>query len=521
LSKSKIFSKRSITIGLGISLILSLTTSPIVASAAPGAPETKISRTKIMFPTNGRAPFGLPVETQNRTNLNFPASGRQPSLPSYGINFHGGTVMANGVNVYLIWYGDWSSNPTAKPILENFVRNLNGSSYNNINATYTDATGKPLSNRVTLSASYQVPGTPQGTALSDADVLTIIQNSIGPGKASATVDTDGLYLLLTAAGITETSGFMTGPTAYCGWHDSLAQLVPGTLSAANIKYGFIGNPGGQSTCMQQVSSSPNNNPDADAMASIIAHEIVETITDPDGTGWWVSSGRNTGWENGDLCAWNFGTQQSVSSSSIISSTVVSATNNSIQASFKVTAASNNSTSRNAGNQITYTAVNSLSAGQVVTISGLINPTYNLANVAVASSTGSQFTVNKSVPANTPAAPNQLAASAVVSKASTSTTYTTSTPHTFKVGDNVALTISGPNSAYSLTNSGILSVTPTSFTVSSSLVAGTPAIGSLSIVAQATRTTVSYFNLTLNGAKYLIQRNWANKGPSGSCQISNP
>ena len=39
------------------------------------------------------------------------------------------------------------------------------------------------------------------------------------------------------------------------------------------------------------------------MASVIAHEIVETVTDPQLNAWYDSRG----YENGDKCAWNFGT----------------------------------------------------------------------------------------------------------------------------------------------------------------------------------------------------------------------
>ena len=36
---------------------------------------------------------------------------------------------------------------------------------------------------------------------------------------------------------------------------------------------------------------------------MLAHEVSETVTDPLGTGWWVTS---TGLEMGDLCEWTFG-----------------------------------------------------------------------------------------------------------------------------------------------------------------------------------------------------------------------
>jgi hypothetical protein len=48
--------------------------------------------------------------------------------------------------------------------------------------------------------------------------------------------------------------------------------------------------------------SPNRN-DADATINVTSHEHNETITDPLGSAWYD----RTGYENGDKCAWNFGT----------------------------------------------------------------------------------------------------------------------------------------------------------------------------------------------------------------------
>jgi hypothetical protein len=38
------------------------------------------------------------------------------------------------------------------------------------------------------------------------------------------------------------------------------------------------------------------------MVSVIAHEVVETVSDPVGTGWYFSDGQ----ENADFCAWKTG-----------------------------------------------------------------------------------------------------------------------------------------------------------------------------------------------------------------------
>jgi hypothetical protein len=42
------------------------------------------------------------------------------------------------------------------------------------------------------------------------------------------------------------------------------------------------------------------------MVSVVAHELEETLSDPDLNGWYDSAGA----ENGDKCAWTFGHAQS-------------------------------------------------------------------------------------------------------------------------------------------------------------------------------------------------------------------
>ncbi len=50
-----------------------------------------------------------------------------------------------------------------------------------------------------------------------------------------------------------------------------------------------------------TSQHPNNS-DADPEINVISHEHNEAITDQQGSAWYD----RTGYENGDKCAWNFG-----------------------------------------------------------------------------------------------------------------------------------------------------------------------------------------------------------------------
>jgi hypothetical protein len=70
----------------------------------------------------------------------------------------------------------------------------------------------------------------------------------------------------------------------------------------DVKYSFVGNPDRCPSACSAQSKGPNGNAGADGMASIIAHELEEAVTDPDLNAWYDTRGQ----ENADKCAWTFG-----------------------------------------------------------------------------------------------------------------------------------------------------------------------------------------------------------------------
>jgi len=94
--------------------------------------------------------------------------------------------------------------------------------------------------------------------------------------------------------------------AYCAYHS----MAPNGTVYANMPYpvylSATGFTCGTDVNFPGVIETPNVNPDADTEISPTSHEINEAITDPDtSTGWYDSSG----FENGDECAYIFGTTQ--------------------------------------------------------------------------------------------------------------------------------------------------------------------------------------------------------------------
>ena len=216
-----------------------------------------------------------------------------------GISYHGGPIIAGGTHVYYIWYGNWSAN-TATSILTDLAGSIGGSPYFNINTTYYDGSGVHVSNTVTFNGQTTALNYAYGTSLSDCQIYQIVLDAINNKGVTAALpwDPSGVYFVLASQDVTASSGFCT---QYCGWHDAVMLSNGGIL-----KYAFIGNPARcPSACAatQIQSNPPNGNLGADAMASIISHELEESTTDPNLNAWYDSRGQ----ENADKCAWTFGT----------------------------------------------------------------------------------------------------------------------------------------------------------------------------------------------------------------------
>jgi hypothetical protein len=95
---------------------------------------------------------------------------------------------------------------------------------------------------------------------------------------------------------------------FCAYHSAYYDSTVNPNSQiiySNMPYAAqtAGNP---VTC--DVQEYPNGNP-SDATINVTSHEHNESITDPFGTGWWDSNPNDAaaGYENGDMCAWDFGT----------------------------------------------------------------------------------------------------------------------------------------------------------------------------------------------------------------------
>jgi len=207
-----------------------------------------------------------------------------------GIFYHGGPVMVNsaGTDVYYIWYGNWSGNP-AVSLLTDFATYIGGTPYFNINTTYYNGSNVHVVNDVNYKGATTVSAY-LGTSLSDTQIRQVVSDAITGGLPASD---NAVYFVLTSADVTASSGFCT---QYCGWH------THATIASKDIKYSFVGDSTRCASSCQAQAIGPNGSSGADGMASIIAHELEEAVTDPDLNAWYD----RRGYENADKCAWTFG-----------------------------------------------------------------------------------------------------------------------------------------------------------------------------------------------------------------------
>jgi len=261
-----------------------------------------------------RSPSGGPRFANNGNELNHGAA--QPSGPGTqatgtGISYHGGPVLQAQTNVAAIYWASTAIYPGAPTPGSTgagsgdgsnvgfFLSHVGGSPYYNINSTYTDGSGAAIRNSVTYTQywannSYNVPsGT---TRVSDAQMVSMLQYAFSNGKL--TYDPNTLYAIFTGGSVNLGGGF---GTRYCAYHTHGTVTINGV--SKTVLYAAMPDAYAKASACSNGTKSPNNDPHADAVVSVLVHEIEETTTDPMGNAWYDS----TGYENADKCAWNFGT----------------------------------------------------------------------------------------------------------------------------------------------------------------------------------------------------------------------
>ena len=219
--------------------------------------------------------------------------------------FHGGPIMTGTADVYVVWYGCWddncgnAGNTTTQALISDFLSNVGGSPYFQINAMYPNASGQAPSGAL-LYGGGVYDRYSHGNDLTAPDIADIVADLIETNGLPQ--DPAGIYVVIASADVSSmTTGFCV-PSAL-GHHGRTFAL------GSEFRYAFVGNPNRCPTIAASQFYSgatqlptPNSNLPADAMASTLAQLLSEIVTDPTGGAWFDKFGL----ENAAKCVGQFG-----------------------------------------------------------------------------------------------------------------------------------------------------------------------------------------------------------------------
>jgi hypothetical protein len=249
----------------------------IAPLSAPSGPATELS---ILAKSSSRP-----------TGTGIGVIGSKGDRTHQSVTYHGGAVMLAPKNLYFIWYGLWGSS-TTPPILVDLAQNLGGSNYLSAITRYRSPAGTAPAGAVSYVGSiddvYSLGASP-----TRSDFGLIVAQAVATQQLPA--DPDGIYVVFPTPDVAAPSD--VGKEEFCGFH-----TVSGS-GGVTLKVVVVSHPDRAPTKCKPQTVGPNGTSAADAMANVFVNELVNSILDPEFTGWYDKSLL----EPADKCAWDFGT----------------------------------------------------------------------------------------------------------------------------------------------------------------------------------------------------------------------
>jgi len=207
------------------------------------------------------------------------------------LTYRGGNVLHANKTMAIFWGSEWSNASFAGDKisgLDQFFSGFSGSRYAGTGSEYSDRMAYVSNQSTYLGKVLDLSAAPRralGVAGAIAEACKITKNSPDP---------NAVYFLYTSTG--------AGNVNYCAWHS-----WGNCSNGAPIQVAYMPRLDGIAGCDPQDGTTGHSEGLA-AIANVTAHELLESMTDPRGTGWMDASGS----ENGDKCAWSFPSGNGVS-----------------------------------------------------------------------------------------------------------------------------------------------------------------------------------------------------------------
>ena len=231
-----------------------------------------------------------------------------------GLTYHGGPVVRTNRSYTIFWQGGASVfGSSYGTLIDRYLRDVAADSGKRTNVYSSDTQYYDTSGRIAYSATYggatldtqafpvsgcvqAVPPNAGSPCLTDAQIRAELVRFL---NANPSLPRGGqtvyIILLPPQVGVCDDASSTSCSFAaggFCAYHSS--------SGTANVLYTVQPYP---DTGGCNVPQHPNGNVDADNTISLVSHEHNEAITDPYGTAWFDDT---TGYENGDICQFDFG-----------------------------------------------------------------------------------------------------------------------------------------------------------------------------------------------------------------------
>jgi hypothetical protein len=230
------------------------------------------------------------------------------SLGAGNLKYHGGPVEHTN-KVYAIYWvpSGFSISSDYSSVINQFFTDVAADSGKTSNVYYSDTQYADGSGHISYSSSFAgsyldtnaLPASGcadsvTSVCLSDAQIQAEVKRVAIANNWTPSLTTE--FFMFTAKGIGSClDASHCSFSYYCAYHSSFTSGSQ-TMLYANMPYSDTD----PAAC--DAGQHPNNS-DADATLNVTSHEHNETITDELGNAWYDSAG----YENGDKCAWKFGT----------------------------------------------------------------------------------------------------------------------------------------------------------------------------------------------------------------------
>jgi hypothetical protein len=197
--------------------------------------------------------------------------------------------MPTAVSKAIFWGPSWANASFAGDKidgLDSFYTGFSGSNYSATSDEYTGSNGQ-----VGIATTHQGhvidTSTASGGGSTNA-ILNEVAKQVGLGNI--VLDPSGNSYIPVYTDLPR------GNAGYCAWHSS------GTVNGTRVEFAFFWKLDGDSGC-DPGDTTTGHSEGLAALANVSAHELSEARTDPASPGAWYDS---SGQENGDKCAWTFG-----------------------------------------------------------------------------------------------------------------------------------------------------------------------------------------------------------------------